>query len=159
MITVVVDTRVSTDDGGPVVDWGLPIELPHQVLVDLFGRADVAAMIVRDGAVVHAPGCVNLGRTTRLANGAQRRVLRGLHPRCAIPDCPVRFDHCKIHHVLWWRHGGRTDLDNLLPVCFGHHQAIHHQGWTVELDADRTLVVRLPGGTSMATGPPSRAAA
>ena len=102
---------------------------------------------------------MNLGRATRLANAAQRRVLRALYPRCAIPDCSVRFDHCKIHHVEWWRNGGRTDLDNLLPVCFRHHRAIHRQGWAVELEADRVLVVRLPNGSSMATGPPRREAA
>jgi hypothetical protein len=158
-MTVVIDTRVADERGAPVVDWGPPVDLPHEVLVDLFGQSDVAAVIVRNGAVVHAPGRMDLGRTTRLANAAQRRVLRALYPRCAIPDCPVRFDHCKIHHVVWWRHGGRTDLDNLLPVCFRHHRAIHHEGWTVELAADRTLLVTLPDGRVMTTGPPRRAAA
>ena len=113
-------------------------------------------VVVRDGAVVHAPGNVNLGRTTRLANVAQRRVLRALYPRCAVPDCPVLFDHSKIHHVIWWRHGGRTDLDNLLPVCNRHHTAIHHEGWTAELAPDRTLTLTLPDRTVMTTGPPSR---
>ena len=145
--------------GRPWSIGGFPVDIPHEVLVDLFGQSDVAAVIVRNGAVLHAPGRMNLGRATRLANGAQRRVLRGLYPRCAIPDCPVRFDHCKIHHVTWWRHGGRTDLDNLLPVCFRHHAAIHQEGWTIELAADRTLVVTLPDGTVMSTGPPTRAAA
>ncbi len=145
-VTVVVDTRVHDESGGPVVDWGLPVELPIEVLLELAETGDVAAVVVRNGVVIHAPGVVDLGRTTRLANGAQRRVLRGLYPRCAIPDCPVRFDHCKVHHVVWWRHGGRTDLDNLLPVCFRHHQVIHHRGWVVELAADRTLIVTLPDG-------------
>jgi hypothetical protein len=158
-MTVVIDTRVADEHGAPVVDWGLPVDLPYEVLVDLFGQSDVAAVIVRNGAVVHAPGRMDLGRTTRLANAAQRRVLRGLYPRCAIPDCPVRFDQCKIHHVVWWRHGGRTDLDNLLPVCFRHHRAIHHEDWTVELAPDRTLLVTLPDGRVMTTGPPRRAAA
>jgi len=61
--------------------------------------------------------------------------------------------------VVWWRHGGRTDLDNLLPVCFRHHRAIHQQGWTIDLTADRILVVTLPDGRVMTTGPPRRAAA
>jgi len=111
---------------------------------------------VRDGAIVHAPGRLDLGRTTRLANAAQRRALRAIYPTCAIPDCPVLFDHCKIHHVHWWRHGGRTDLPNLLPVCARHHTAIHDQGWVVELRPDRTLTVTLPNGEVMTTGPPRR---
>jgi hypothetical protein len=122
-------------------------------------HADVHTVVVRDGAIVHAPGRLHLGRTTRLANAAQRRALRAIYPTCAIPDCPVRFDHSKIHHVRWWRHGGRTDLDNLLPVCVQHHTAIHDQGWTIELTPDRTLVVTLPNREVMTTGPPRRRAA
>ncbi len=123
-MTVVVDTRVRDDHGAPVVDWGLPVDIPHEVLVDLFGQSDVAAVIVRNGAVLHAPGRMNLGRATRLANGAQRRVLRGLYPRCAIPDCPVRFDHCKIHHVdlvaARWPHRSRQPAACVLPAPRGH---------------------------------------
>jgi len=113
-------------------------------------------IVVRGGFVVHAPGERNLGRTTRLANAAQRRVLRGLYPTCGVPDCPVPFRYCKAHHVVWWRHGGRTDLDNLLPVCNRHHTAIHHEGWEVKLQPDRTVTVTLPGGEVMTCGPPKR---
>ncbi len=60
-MTVVIDTRVADEHGAPVVDWGLPVDLPHEVLVDLFGQSDVAAVIVRNGAVVHAPGRMDLG--------------------------------------------------------------------------------------------------
>jgi predicted restriction endonuclease len=63
-----------------------------------------------------------------------------------------------VHHVKWWRHGGRTDLENLLAVCVRHHTAIHHEGWQVELATDRTLTVTLPDRTVMTTGPPARAA-
>ena len=157
-VIVVVDTRESGGTG-PTVDWGIPVELPVKVLTDLVPRADVHTIVVRDGAIVHAPGRLDLGRTTRLANAAQRRALRAIYPTCAIPDCPTRFDHGKIHHVRWWRHGGRTDLDNLLPVCIRHHTAIHHEGWTVELTPDRVLTVTLPNGEVMTTGPPRRRAA
>ncbi len=143
----------------PVVDWGLPVEVPHRVLLDLFGRADVHTVIVRNGVVLHAPGELNLGRSTRLANAAQRRVLRGLYATCAVPRCPARFAHTKIHHVHWWRNGGFTDLDNLLPLCSKHHHLVHEGGWALTLLADRTLTINLPDGTVMSTGPPMRRAA
>lgn len=92
----------------PHVDWGLPVEVPWRVLVDLFHVADVSVVIVRNGVVLHAPGQLDLGRTTRLANKAQRRALRALHATCGVPGCEVHFDRCKIHHVVWWRHGGFT---------------------------------------------------
>ena len=157
-VIVVVDTRDSAG-AGPVVDWGVPVELPVSVLTNLVADADVHTVVVRDGAIVHALGQPDLGRTTRLANAAQRRALRAVYPTCAIPDCPVRFDHCKIHHVHWWRHGGHTNLDNLLPVCARHHTAIHDQHWIVDLAPDRVLTVTLPNGDVMTTGPPRRRAA
>ncbi|MFI0527188.1 MAG: HNH endonuclease signature motif containing protein [Ilumatobacteraceae bacterium] len=145
--------------GGPTVDWGLPVEVPHRVLVELFGEADVHTVIVRHGVVLYAPGELNLGRTTRLANRAQRRALRALYRGCAVPGCEACFDRCKIHHVRWWRHGGRTDLDNLLPLCALHHCKVHSAGWVVMLGPDRQLTIRYPDGTVQATGPPRRRAA
>jgi hypothetical protein len=107
--------------------------------------------------VVHAPGRLDLGRATRLANQAQRRVLRGLYPTCAIPGCPARFDRCKLHHVIWWEHGGATDLANLLPLCVGHHHKVHDDGWRLTLNPDRKLTIVLPDGSRQTTGPPRRA--
>ncbi len=145
--------------GRPRVDWGLPVEVPYSVLVELFGDANVHPVIVRNGVVLYASGQLNLGRTTRLANRAQRRALRALYATCAIPGCETRFDRCKIHHVRWWRHGGRTDLENLLPMCVHHHSKVHSQGWVVTLEPGRVLTLRLPDGTVHNTGPPGRRAA
>lgn len=100
---------------GPVAEFNIPVELPASVIADLAGEATTTAIVVRNGVVLHAPGELDLGRTTRLANRAQRRALRGLYATCAIPGCTTPFHHCRIHHVIWWRHDGPTDLDNLLP--------------------------------------------
>ena len=156
---VVVDTSVGDGAGGPVVDWGIPVEVPSRVLADLMGTADVHAVVVRNGVVLHAPGALDLGRSTRLASPAQRRALRAMYATCAIPGCQVRFDRCKLHHVVWWRHGGRTDLANLLPVCAQHHSKIHDAGWDITLGPNRELTVRFPDGTIHNTGPPTRRAA
>lgn len=162
---IVVVVHTDADDtaggatGGPVVDWGLPVEIPAPVLADLAGHADVHAVVVRNGVVLHAPGQLDLGRSTRLANRAQRRALRALYATCAIPGCEVRFDRCKIHHVMWWRHGGGTDLDNLVPLCPQHHVAVHDRNWHIVLGPGRELTLTLPDGTIHNTGPPDRRAA
>ncbi len=158
-VVVVVDTSTPDVTGAPTVDWGFPVETPHRVLVDLFGRADVHTVIVRNGVVLHAPGELDLGRTTRLANRAQRRALRALYATCSIPSCAARFDLCKIHHVVWWENGGRTDLANLVPVCVKHHHCIHDGGWKVGIADDRTLTIVQRDNTIMKTGPPKRRAA
>ena len=156
---VVVDSSQSDGAGGPAVDWGIPVEVPGRVVAEMSGVGDVQAVVVRNGVVLHAPGRLDLGRTTRLANRAQRRALRALYATCAIPGCAVRYDRCKLHHIIWWRHGGRTDLDNLLPVCTHHHTKIHDGGWEVSLDSNRELTIRFPDGTIHNTGPPNRKAA
>ena len=156
---VVVDADAPNGAGGPSVDWGIPVELPDRVLAEMSGDADVHAVVVRNGVILHAPGELDLGRTTRLANRAQRRALRALYSTCAIPGCAVRYSRCKLHHVIWWRHGGRTDLDNLLAICTHHHTKIHDAGWNISLGANRELTIRFPDGTIHNTGPPNRRAA
>ncbi|NND75820.1 MAG: HNH endonuclease, partial [Ilumatobacter sp.] len=88
-----------------------------------------------------------------------RRALRGLYRTCAIPGCSTHYDRCKLHHIIWWRHGGRTDLANLIPVCVHHHHKIHDAGWNITLGANRELTLTLPDGTIHNTGPPNRLAA
>ena len=38
---------------------------------------------------------------------------------------------CEIDHQIAWEHGGDTSLDNLSPLCKGHHIVKHHGGWVV----------------------------
>jgi hypothetical protein len=158
---VVVDSSSPDGAGGPSLDWGIPVEIPYRILADMIDDSDahVHAVVVRNGVVIHAPGELDLGRTTRLANRAQRRALRALYATCAIPGCRVRYDRCKLHHIIWWRNGGRTDLANLLPVCAQHHTKIHDSGWDITLAANRELTIHFPDGTIHNTGPPKRTAA
>ena len=144
---------------GPVAEFAIPVEIPARVLATLAGTADVHTVVVRNGVVLYAPGELNLGRTTRLANRAQRRALRGLYRHCAIPGCTVAYERCKLHHVIWWRNGGRTDLDNLVPLCSVHHGRVHNDDWVISLGPDRTLTLRLPDGTIRNSGPPTIRAA
>jgi hypothetical protein len=155
----VIDVNAPPVVGAAVVEWPIPIEVPGRVLASLVADADIHTVVVCNGVVLHAPGNLNLGRSTRLANRAQRRALRGLYATCAIPGCTTGYDRCKLHHVVWWRNGGRTDLDNLLPVCTKHHHAIHDRGWNVHLGSNRELTLTLPDGTIRNTGPPTRRAA
>ncbi len=158
-VIVVIDH--TTPDGTPDIDWGRDVHIPERVLHDLLGEPSthVHEIVVRNGVIVTAPGRLDLGRTSRLANRAQRRALRALHRTCAIPGCDTTFDHCTIHHITWWRHGGNTDLANLIPICHRHHHLVHHRGWQLSLAPNRELTVTTPSGRVMTTGPPQRWAA
>ncbi len=154
--TVVIDTTNLGPDAQPTVDWGIPVRVPWERVQDLCRNGNLRPVIVRDGAVIDADGELNLGRTSRLANRAQRRALRAIYATCAVPGCNVSFNHTKPHHVHWWRHGGRTDFANLLPLCSQHHHSAHEGGWLLTLGLDRSLTIELPNGQTMHTGPPTR---
>lgn len=153
-ITIVIDTRVA-EGAKPAIDLGLPIHVPLRVVRDLFGLARIHTVWVDGDQLVWAPGTMRLGNRARVASADQRRALRALYSTCAIPGCAVRFDDCDIHHVVFWEHGHRTDLEILVPLCWRHHHSIHDDGWEASIDCTRRLTIRMPNGAIL-TGTPNR---
>jgi hypothetical protein len=91
---------------------------------------------------------LDVGRARRLATRAQRTALAAMYRTCGFPGCTVPLDGCRIHHVEWWEHGGRSDLANELPLCESeHHHLVHEGGWQLSLKRDRTVTIRRPDGT------------
>lgn len=95
---------------------------------------------------------LDVGRSERLANRAQRRALRAMYRTCAHPECHVTFEHCRIHHVVAWEHGGPTNLDHLIPLCAKHHHLVHEGGWALTLTPERIITLGRPDGTVYFTG-------
>jgi hypothetical protein len=149
---VVVDTR----DGS--IRWDLDIDLPSSAVQRFVDRSNVHFVDIHGDRINFADGNLNLGRTSRLANRAQRRAKQSAHPTCAIPGCDVRFARTKLHHIHRWRDGGLTDLANLTPICVRHHTQIHTGHIVLSVDADGQLIVTTSEGT-MTTGPPGHNAA
>ncbi len=125
----------------------LPVESYRRIACQ---AAIIPTVLDTDGVVL------DQGRETRLANRAQRRALRAMYTTCAIPDCVVASKYCEPHHVMWWQHGGTSNLDNLLPLCSRHHNNVHEGGWQLELHPNRALTIAYPSGVVQTTGPPSQ---
>lgn len=68
---------------------------------------------------------LNLGRSARLFNKAQRKALRTRHSTCHTVDCTVPSVWTDAHHQDPWSHGGTTNLDNAVLLCRHHHQRAH----------------------------------
>jgi hypothetical protein len=86
--------------------------------------ADVTPILTRRMPDFSGATIVNVGRTQRLATSRQRTaVLDRQDGRCAAPGC--RNTHLQVHHVVWWSHGGPTDLDNLIGLCSRCHHLVH----------------------------------
>jgi hypothetical protein len=150
-VLIDIETLLHGEHPDSIFDCGVPIDLPAETLRRWACLADITPIIVgADGVSLW------LGRTQRTANRAQRRALRAMYRCCAIPGCKVGFDNCQIHHLRWFRNGGRTDIENLIPICHKHHHLVHEGDWVVALDARRNLTITYPDGAIMTTGPPTR---
>jgi hypothetical protein len=90
---------------------------------------------------------LEVGRTTRVIQPAQRSALAVRDGGCVFPHCTRPLAWCEAHHLRHWLHGGPTDLANLALVCRTHHRAVHEGGWQL---------TRQPDGQWTATPPHHR---
>jgi hypothetical protein len=96
---------------------------------------------------------IRLGRTTRLATPAQRKVIIARDRTCVWKGCDAPPHWCKVHHVDFWEHGGLTDTDNMCLLCDHHHTLVHKGGWTLRRDPITGDIIIL---TPQKTEPPDR---
>ena len=107
--------RVRALDGEP-----LPAEVAEMLACD----AHLQALLVdRRGQPLW------LGRSTRLATAAQRRVLAVRDGGCVFPGCEMPAQWCDVHHAPGWERGGTTDVDAMVMLCRRHHGAAHSSRW------------------------------
>jgi hypothetical protein len=72
-----------------------------------------------------APDPLHVGRAARVVTAAQWRALVVRDRHCVVKGCRRPPLRCEAHHVRHWLDGGRTDLDNLVLLCFQHHHEHH----------------------------------
>jgi hypothetical protein len=76
---------------------------------------------------------VNVGRSARIVPERTRRLAEDRDRGCRHPTCQVRR-YVEIHHLISWRHGGATDMANLISLCPFHHDALHRGEFSVSGD-------------------------
>ncbi len=146
--TVVVHAQLDTlvsGRGGCELEGG-PVIHPETAR-RLLCNARVQA-VIEDGA----GNPLGVGRLSREPSAAMMRQLRYRDHECRFPGCGARR-FTQAHHIVWWEHGGRTDLDNLVLVCTFHHKLVHEHGWAVRRDEDGTARWFRPDGTPYLAGP------
>ena len=119
----------STADGDP---------LPDGVIERLAGESSWF------GLVLSAKGVpMWKGRNVRRATESQFQALMALYGGCA--GCGEPDEHkVHAHHTDPFAWGGRTDLDNLIPLCWGCHAKIHDHDWQVVSAGDGKHTIRPP---------------
>jgi len=146
--TVVIHARLESLNegaGGCEVEDGPPVP-PETVRRLLCSNRLQAVLEDRTGTAVR------FGRMTREPSPAMVRQVRYRDRGCRFPGCGVRR-FTEAHHIVWWRHGGRTDLENLLLICSFHHRLVHEHGWRIERDPGGTIRWMRPNGIRYRAGP------
>jgi hypothetical protein len=107
------------------------------------------------GWMIHAQDgtVLRLGRRRRRPNAALRRAARERDKcRCRFPGCESR--RVDLHHIVYWGHGGRTDLDNLISLCKYHHMLVHERGYLIAISPGGSFTFYRPDGTALPNSPP-----
>jgi hypothetical protein len=95
---------------------------------------------------------LGVGRMSRQPSPWMVRQLRYRDFGCTFLGCGARR-FAQAHHIVWWEHSGRTDLDNLTLVCTFHHKLVHEFGWIIRRGADGVVRWFRPDGTRYRAGP------
>jgi hypothetical protein len=146
--TVIVHARLEgleNDAGGCEIEDGPAIH--PETVRRLLCNARVQTLLEDDDGNV-----IGLGRMSREPPAWMVRQVRYRDRECRFPGCGMRR-FTEAHHVRWWRHGGRTDLTNLVLVCSFHHRLVHEHGWSMRRAADGTVQWFRPDGTRYRAGP------
>ncbi len=85
---------------------------------------------------------LDLGRTSRLFNRAQRKGLRVRDRHCRARGCTVPATWCEAHHLRPWALGGSTDLDDGVLLCPFHHHRAHDSRYDLSRCPDGDLEFR-----------------
>lgn len=99
--------------------------------------ADLRTVVLDD-----CGGVVGVGQRTRVPPGWLRDAVLALHDTCTAPGCLRPARSADLDHARPWeppRPGapdGRTDIDQLGPLCRTHNRTKESAGWTVHQTAD-----------------------
>lgn len=120
---------------GPAqLGWVGPVTASEAQLI---GCDATVSRIVLNGE----PQVIDVGRATRTIPPSLRRAVVARDRTCIAPGCSRLPEHCDVHHVIFWEHGGETSLENTVLLCRHHHRMVHLRDWQVVVDTSgrRTL--------------------
>ena len=142
------------DEDGETSDLAAELERDGLISVEVVRQiaCDATIAIAVDDDVGHT---MYEGRARREPTDAQRREVMRRDRHCRFPGC-TNVTFTNIHHVVPWKPGGRTDLDNLALTCLYHHHVVHSKGWTMSGNANEELTFTTPKGRVMRSRPSPR---
>ena len=126
--------------------------IPQSVLEEHFCNAQIRGVVFSSEGVP-----LWHGHTKRRATKAQMAALRALYGACG--GCGADMWICDGHHRRPVSQGGRTDIDNLMLLCWMCHQKVHRHGWREVPDGRGLYTIappeRIRHGPAHAPDPPT----
>jgi len=71
---------------------------------------------------------LNLARTVRYATPVQHQALLVRDGGCVWKHCTMPASACEAHHITFWEHLGKTNLEQMCLLCPAHHRKLHAMG-------------------------------
>ena len=107
------------------LDNGTPLT-PSQLQM-LLCDSKIARIVLGTGSAE-----VDVGRISRTCTPKQARAVIARDRSCRYPGCDQPYQSSNIHHVQHWQNGGNTDIDNLVMLCWFHHEKVHQDNITIK---------------------------
>ncbi len=129
----------------------------HRTVTEIIVRADLDGLLGKSGGIAEITGAGPIPPSTldrllcgadlslvlcsadftplyeavasRAPTAAQRRALIARDGACI--GCGEPPGECEAHHIIPWKSGGKTRVDNLVLVCWSCHDLIHDHNWRV----------------------------
>ena len=111
--------------GAPPADLELSLPISTRTLERIVCDCTMSRVLLADSMVI------DVGRATRVVSAPTRRALRTRDRGCRWPGCDRQVNWSTPHHIVAWSRGGRSNLPNLVLLCFFHHRLVHEGGWQV----------------------------
>jgi hypothetical protein len=99
-----------------------------------------------------------MDRRSRRATPAQRDWLVLQHGTCAVDGCTRLALDADIDHETPWARGGKTNLEELRPLCPRHHVDRHRTRAVYRSRPDGSVEVTTPTGFRSSAPPPEHRA-
>ena len=131
-----------------IADGGV---IPQSVLEQHFCNARIVGVVFSSEGMPLWRGSAQ-SRPTK----AQLDALIARYDGCG--GCGQHSVWCQAHHIRPRSQGGPTNIDNLMPLCWGCHDNVHLHGWRVVSDGLGLHTIappeRIRYGPARAPGPP-----
>ena len=124
--------------------------VPPTVLQRIACDAELTGVLFSDGKPLFH------GATTRTATKAQWRMLIARDGGCI--GCGAEPRWCQAHHIISYAQSRRTDIDNLVLVCWKCHHNIHDHNWQITHHHGKPAL-QPPATSNLPTTPATKAAA